>query len=311
MARRLHSAAPGAEAPIRLEEKTTMNLRRLAPVLMLSACAMDPDTGSLDLAAGSGPIDQQQPNHPFVSGGLTCTPSFPGGLVQGVTPAASSWEVISLFMFNSADAPVDQPVELEVRSGAYDGPVIASMTAVVPDRMGDWIDYVFSPPLDLTPGSPVFLYAEVDHRVAWATDRTTADPYPAGTAHGLCGGFAFELDGDFTFITYEPAAADPDSDGDGLPDAEDPSTVADAADALPDSSYHAPGHRSAIDAKLADAEAAILAGDNEQARTILTQLRRHLDGCESGAAADRNDWITDCGDQDLIRALIDDILASL
>lgn len=282
-----------------------------AALYLLPACLVD-QVGSLEREAGSGPIDQQQPNHPFVSGGWSCGPGFTGGFAQGVTPGASRWEVVSLYLFNGEDTPVDQPVTLEIRDGAPDGPAIASQTAIVADRSGDWVDYTFAPPVALTPGALVYLHAAVDARVAWATDRTVADPYPGGGMFGTCGGGVHPITpGDFAFITYAPAVIDPDSDGDGLPDAEDPSTVADAADALPDSSFHAPGHRSAIDGKLADAEAALLAGDSEEARNILEHLRDHLDGCEATGAPDRNDWITDCADQDAIRALIDDILASL
>lgn len=282
----------------------------LIPVLAMSACVVD-EVGSIDKAAGSGPIDQQQPNHPFVSGGYTCAEGGTGGMAQGVTPGASSWEVVSLYLFITEGTPADQPVTVEIRDGAATGPALASASGMVSDREGDWIDFTFAPPVALTPGSPVFIHAAVDDRVAWHTDRTVDDPYPGGPLVAMCGGVTFELPGDFAFITYAPAVIEPDSDGDGLPDAEDPSTVADAADALPDSSFHAPGHRHAIDNKLADAEAAILAGDTEEARDILTQLRRHLDGCESGPAADRNDWITDCPDQDAIRDLIDGILAAL
>ena len=283
----------------------------LVAMLAMSGCVVD-EIGSLEQAAGSGPIDQQQPNHPFVSGGLTCVEGLTGGFAQGVTPGATSWEVVSLALFNGADDGADQPVVLEIRDGAPTGPAIASTTAISPDRLLAWVDFTFSPPVALTPGSLVYLHAAVDDRVAWHTDRTTADPYPGGSMFGTCNGGVFPFPtGDFTFITYAPAVTDPDTDGDGLPDAEDPSTVADAADALPDSSFHAPGHRNAIDNKLADAEAALLAGDTAEARAILEQLRRHLDGCETDSTADRNDWITDCGDQDALRDLIDGILASL
>jgi hypothetical protein len=282
-----------------------------AALLLFPACAAD-EVGTLDNEVGSGPIDQQQPNHPFVSGGWTCGPGFTGGFAQGVTPGMAQWEVVSLYLFNASAYPVDQAVTLEIRDGAPDGPALASATAVVPDQTGTWIDYTFAPPVALSPGSPVYLYAGVDDRVAWASDRTVTDPYPGGAPYGMCGAATFPMTpGDFTFITYAPAAVDPDSDGDGLPDAEDPSTVADAVDALPASSFHAPGHHSAIDAKLADAEAALLAGDTDEARSILEHLRDHLDGCEATGAADRNDWITDCDDQDAIRALIDAILATL
>ncbi|HEU5057268.1 MAG TPA: hypothetical protein VFU21_12115 [Kofleriaceae bacterium] len=300
-----------------------MKFLNVAPLLLLSACVLDPDTGSLEQAAGAGPIDQQQTSHPFVSGAYTCfADREPGLLAQEVTPGMSSWEVISLHLAVPDDVTGDQVAPLAIRDGAIDGPALASATATVPDvpgptdpgdSAGNWVDFVFSPPVDLTPGSPVFLVLEVHDRVAWAADRFNGDVYPGGLPYGWCDG-SFDpwlLDGDFTFITYAPPGTEPDGDGDGLPDAEDPSTAADAADALPDSSFHAPGHRNAIDNKLADAEAAILAGDTAEARAILEQLRRHLDGCETGATADRNDWITDCADQDAIRALVDGILAGL
>lgn len=102
-----------------------------------------------------------------------------------------------------------------------------------------------------------------------------------------------------------------DSDGDGLGDNGDPDTVGDAVAGLPDSAFHAPGHRSAIGSRLESAEADIHAGDLEGARAELENLRRRLDGCEGDGVADRNDWIVDCAAQDQIRALIDTLLATL
>jgi hypothetical protein len=54
-----------------------------------------------------------------------------------------------------------------------------------------------------------------------------------------------------------------------------------------------------------------VAGDPDQARSTLTNLRRRLDGCETGGAADTNDWILDCASQDTIRALIDALIAAI
>jgi uncharacterized delta-60 repeat protein len=104
---------------------------------------------------------------------------------------------------------------------------------------------------------------------------------------------------------------DADSDDDGLLDASDPDTAAGAVARLPDSAFHARGHRTALQSRLADAEAALSAGNSERARQILVELRRRLDGCASAAMAGADDWIVDCSAQDLLRRLIDAMLASL
>ena len=91
-------------------------------------------------------------------------------------------------------------------------------------------------------------------------------------------------------------------------------TIIDAAEDLPAGSFKSPGHQNAVLSILADIQALIAAGDAasiEEAKQKLTNLRKRVDGCESGGVADNNDWITDCDDQDAIRALIDQLIAEL
>jgi Tol biopolymer transport system component len=90
-----------------------------------------------------------------------------------------------------------------------------------------------------------------------------------------------------------------------------PEDVEDAVEGLPDDALGARGHRSAILAKIDAAEAAIAQGKFDTARTILEQLRDHLDGCETSGEPDRNDWIVDCDAQDEVRDLLDGWLATL
>lgn len=73
--------------------------------------------------------------------------------------------------------------------------------------------------------------------------------------------------------------------------------------------FKAPGHRNAMLSVLADVEAAVVAGDVDEAIRKLRNLRRKVDGC--GADADNNDWIVDCAAQLDVRDLIDDRIASL
>ena len=126
---------------------------------------------------------------------------------------------------------------------------------------------------------------------------------------------AIDSDGDGVPDNEDAFPDDPgesaDSDGDGLGDNGDPDTVGDAVDALPDEAFRGNGHSNAIRARLDAAEAAIGAGDTDEARNLLEHLRTHLDGCESGGVADSNDWIVDCAAQNEIRALLDRLLESL
>lgn len=104
---------------------------------------------------------------------------------------------------------------------------------------------------------------------------------------------------------------DPDSDGDGLPDGSDPDTAGGVVTGLPDEAFAAPGHRSAILSILDDAEAMIAGGDVAGAISLLENLRRKVDGCETGGGPDRNDWIVDCAAQAAVRDAIDRLLAAL
>jgi hypothetical protein len=257
--------------------------------------------------AAYGPIDQQQTDHPFEAGGLTCTEGHTGGVMQGVTPGATQWGVVSLFLFTTPWATGPANVTLEIRDASADGPALASATAVVPDSSGNWIDFAFAPPVSLTPGAIVYLYAETNDQAAWA--MTNYDAYPGGEQYAQCSPFTepFALGsefGDFTFITYQPESAEP-------PD--DPTEpVATAVADLPLSAFAARGHSSAMQSRLDVVAERIAAGDTAGAIRDLQNLRRHVDGCADAAGSpDRNDWITDCAAQLEIRALIDGLIADL
>ncbi len=104
-------------------------------------------------------------------------------------------------------------------------------------------------------------------------------------------------------------ACDADDDNDGIPDDSDPGTVADVIITLPDTHFHSLGNKNAFLSRLAEIEQLILAGHRDQAVQELRNLRRRVDGC--GAAADNNDWITDCASQLQVRTLIDMLIANL
>ncbi len=103
----------------------------------------------------------------------------------------------------------------------------------------------------------------------------------------------------------------PDSDGDGIPDARDVEEIQAAVGALPVTAFLPPGGgtRNAIVSILDDVEAKIAAGEIDEAIALLTDLRRHLDGC--GTRPDRNDWIIDCSAQVAVRTLVDELIAEL
>jgi hypothetical protein len=257
---------------------------------------------------------------------IGCSFTSDGSLFQSVTPTASEWVAVSVVV----GAQLGEEVFLNLRDGAPDGPVIASATTV---HDGGFVDFVFSEPVALTGG---LVYIELlddgveDFTLSWVT---SLDDYPGGTAGQRCvgGEFVDRPDVDFIFVTYAPGPADTDgdgvpdaddafpddptewadSDGDGLGDNSDPDTVAAAVADLPAAAFKAPGHSSAIASHLAEIHALIVAGDTASARSRLEDLRRHLDGCETGAQADNDDWIVDCGAQDEIRTLIDTLIASL
>ncbi len=106
---------------------------------------------------------------------------------------------------------------------------------------------------------------------------------------------------------------DPDADDDGIPDGEDVEWLQNALDALPNSAFkdgdRDRGLRNAMINILNDVELAVASGDIDEAMELLTNLRRHVDGC--GLAPDPNDWIVDCAAQIAIRELIDIYIANL
>jgi hypothetical protein len=89
------------------------------------------------------------------------------------------------------------------------------------------------------------------------------------------------------------------------------SDIASDISAAPDEAFKGAGHSGAILDIMADINQAIAVGDIDEATRKLLNLHRRLDGCEDGAPADANDWIVDCDVQDVIRTLVEALLASL
>lgn len=270
-------------------------------------------------AAASGVIDQQQTSTNTSYG---CPLGYDGGRhAQGVSPGSSSWSEVSLFVGPVRD--VGDPLTVNIREPATDasptGTILGSATAAVPDSVGTpvWLDFVFTTPVSLTPGSLVFIELELGDSVTWwASDL---DPYAGGEAWAHCGGGDFgefplvRLPGsDFAFITRTPA----DDDGDGIPDEADPDTVATIVAGLDPAVFNAPGNQTALLSRLDNAEALIQAwydtGDTaarDQAIADLQNLLRRLDGC--GTSPDSNDWISDCTAQLEVREAIQDNIDAL
>jgi hypothetical protein len=116
---------------------------------------------------------------------------------------------------------------------------------------------------------------------------------------------------DYIEVTYgtNPNAAD--SDNDGLVDGQDVEFVMGAVQSVPAAAFKPTGGGSAqaMFASLDAVEQALLGGKEALAVQKLQQLRSHVDGC--GTAADNDDWITDCGAQTALRAMIDLLIANV
>lgn len=272
-----------------------------------------PDSPGMQLGDGLafthvGAIDQQQVES---EGASSCPIDIAGRIAQGVTPAVNAWAQVSLLLAASIDTDGSrfaETITLDVREGSPAGPLLASSTVAIPVSRG-WADFHFDPPVAVTPGSLVYLDLDIRWFAYWSWME--GDPYAGGSPTVNCL-FEIELpDRDYTFITYAPIALPADSDGDGLPDAQDPDVVVDVVDGLSDSAFRAPGHRTAIASHLEEAEAQIKSGDFDAARRTLENLRRHVDGCELGAEADNDDWISDCAAQAEVRTALDALLAAL
>ena len=104
-----------------------------------------------------------------------------------------------------------------------------------------------------------------------------------------------------------------DTDGDGILDGSDPDILADIVNGLNSDVFKDAGGglQTATLAVLDAIELAILERDNAEAVRKLQNLRRRVDGCETGPIADRNDWILDCTTQNMVRDLIDTLIANL
>src|SRR5574341_1201240 len=104
---------------------------------------------------------------------------------------------------------------------------------------------------------------------------------------------------------------DSDSDDDVIPDGQDVEWLQGAITSLPSTAFKDSGGglRTAMLRSLNDVERAVAAGRDAKAIQRQQTLRTRVDGC--GAAAERNDWITDCAAQVEIRGFIDLLILNL
>jgi hypothetical protein len=116
--------------------------------------------------------------------------------------------------------------------------------------------------------------------------------------------------------TRAPSAPrDHDSDKDGIPDDQDPDTVAAVVGQLSDEAFSARGHRTATLARLNAAEKMILDGEIGDAIQQLRNLLKRFDGCPSdpsvGELAGREDWVVDCDAQRAVSSALRSVIAAL
>jgi hypothetical protein len=170
---------------------------------------------------------------------------------------------------------------------------------------------------------PADTTVEVTERADGGFDVTVTEGGPITVT---AGGFSFQLeegqeapdpagdpDEDGVITALELAVGtDPlnaDSDGDGIIDGADPSTISLAVSDLEESAFAPDGLRTAMLARLSDIEALIYDGDYHDASAALDDLRRRLDGC--GDQPDVNDWIIDCQAQLFVRAVLDTVTSGI
>ena len=146
---------------------------------------------------------------------------------------------------------------------------------------------------------------------------------PTWDSNGFNAGQAYliavDSDGDSVPDDQDPNPGDDDADDDGIPDGEDPDTVGEAVEELPpgvfDNEGDPEGQRNAILEQLEEVEALIMTGDIAGAISKLENIRKKVDGCpdvpEPAETADNNDWISDCDSQREVRELIDLLIINL
>jgi ELWxxDGT repeat protein len=88
-------------------------------------------------------------------------------------------------------------------------------------------------------------------------------------------------------------------------------TVAPSVANLPPEDFKDHAKKNVILKQLNDIDQLIASGDIAGAITELQDLRQHVDGFETGSAADKNDWITEQDAQTQVRNYIDQLIAAL
>ena len=117
--------------------------------------------------------------------------------------------------------------------------------------------------------------------------------------------------GDGLEVAYGTDPLDPDSDHDGLLDGQDVEFVQNQVATLPAGIFKSTGGgtQSATQSALDSIEALLKQGKAAKALQAAIDLHKHFDGC--GVMADNNDWLLDCGEQVVVRGLIEVLIVNL
>ncbi|OEU73404.1 MAG: hypothetical protein BA869_02215, partial [Desulfuromonadales bacterium C00003107] len=135
--------------------------------------------------------------------GCGTPPMGVGSLFQSFTPSATHLTAVDLQLRAGGEFPAEgYTTTIGIRSGTFDGYVLATATAFVPDPAQSVINFELSPPIEITSGATYLIEwispEEGGKVLTWLIAED--DPYPGGTAFG-CTGTAI-LDEDFIFTTY-------------------------------------------------------------------------------------------------------------
>jgi hypothetical protein len=115
------------------------------------------------------------------------------------------------------------------------------------------------------------------------------------------------MDGLEVQVSTDPL--DADTDDDGLKDGEDIEFIENVVNGLPGSAFVNTASRDALITRLEAIENQLAQGHKADAIREIDNLRLRVDGC--GTIAAKDDWLTDCSSQLLVRSLLDLLKANL
>jgi hypothetical protein len=110
-----------------------------------------------------------------------------GGIAQGFTPTADNLTAVDIFMTGTGVNPALN-IPVEIRDGAFDGPVVGSGIMSVPANLNApfWnpaVIHVVMSPTSLTPGSQYYIHLDPDGGLGLGPAAVNADVYPGGSAY--------------------------------------------------------------------------------------------------------------------------------